>query len=196
MRRIGAIALVATLLAGCAPTYESPDDRSHARGAELERAMVEVMKEADPQPEDLDVWANYDAIRITMNVGDLTGPEIRDIVERALQTVSESRIASLPVRIQLRHDQASDAVRSMPLEWSGYDPARVERYFAAVDVWLAVLSDPDVEVEDEFSVQGSYVSVSILVFDDRDLDGYRSQLVAPLEAAGYVDPYVNVEVGE
>jgi len=192
MRRAAGIALIVGLLAGCSPVYENPDDRSHARGAELAEALANV----EPQPLDLDVWANYDSIRITMDVGDLTGPEIRDIVEPMLQVVSESRIASLPVRIQLRHDQASDATHLMPLEWMGYDPARAERYFAAVEVWLMVLADPDVQFEEDFEVQGAYVSGHILVFDDRDIAAYRAELVATLEAAGYVEPYINVEAGD
>ena len=194
IRRMAVIALVVAVLAGCAPVYETPDDRSHARGAELAEALTTALPES--LDVDLEVWANYDTIRITMDLGDLAAPEIRGIVEDTLQVVSESRIASLPVRLQLRHDQAGSATRSRPLEWMGYDPARVERYFAAVDVWLTALADPGVQFDQDFDVRSAYVSVHITVIDDRDLEAYRAELVAMLEAAGYVDPFVTVEAGE
>ena len=59
-----------------------------------------------------------------------------------------------------------------------------------------VLADPDVQFEEDFEVQGAYVSGHILVFDDRDIAAYRAELVATLEAAGYVEPYINVEAGD
>lgn len=193
IRRIVAVALVtAVLLTACAPTYETPDDRSHARGDELEEAMQKL----DPLPRNLRVFANYDAAWINMSTDDMTGPEIRDIVEQALDIFAESRIASLPLRIQISHDQASDGQKGTPLDWRGYDPERAERYYTAMDVWLSVLDDPNLQLDDEFVVQGAYVFARILVFDARDIAAYRAEVVATLEAAGYVDPGIYVELGE
>lgn len=197
MRRIAAVALiVAVVLAGCAPSYESADDRSHARGDELGESIQKALETVDPAPTDLRVNANFGSAWVSMRTGDMTGPEIRAVVDKVLQAFSESRIASLPFRIEISHDQAGDGIASTPLQWRGYDPERAERYFTGMDVWLSVLADPQLQLDDEFSVQGGYVSGRILVFDDRDLDAYRAEVVAQLEGAGYVDPGISVERGD
>lgn len=197
LARVAAIALIATvLLTACAPTYETPDDRSQARGAELGEAITLAMEKIDPAPGNLRVFANYDAAWVTMSTGDMTAPEVRNVIEQVLQTFSESRIASLPFRMEISHEQAGGGIASTPLDFWGYDPERAERYFTGMDVWLSVIADPDLQLDEEFRVQGGYVFATILVFDDRDLDAYRAEIVATLEAAGYVDPGVYVESGE
>lgn len=197
LARVIALALAAgVLLTGCAPTYETPDDRSHARGDELEVAITEALENVNPQPTDVRVFANYDSAWVTMRTGDMTGTEVRAVIERVLEAFSESRIASLPFRIEVSHDQAGDGMKSTPLDFWGYDPEHIERYFTGMDVWLSVLDDPDLQLDEEFRVQAGYVFARILVFDDRDIEAYRAEVVATLEAAGYVDPGIYVELGE
>jgi hypothetical protein len=62
----------------------------------------------------------------------------------------------------------------------------------AVQVWLEVLADAGVEVDDRFEVQAAYVFGSIEVFDDRDLDAYRTEILGTLEQACYTDPSIEV----
>ena len=82
--------------------------------------------------------------------------------------------------------------QSATLDWRGYDPARAERYFGAVQLWLNVLADPGVQFNEVFDVQAAYVYGSISVFDDRDLETYRAELMDALEKAGYTDPLIVV----
>ncbi|WP_291055391.1 hypothetical protein [Herbiconiux sp.] len=186
-RRLAAVAVVAVLLlSGCTPRYDTPDDRSQAFGD----AVAETLSDVEPQPAELRVRGSYDGITLDARLGDLSSSDTLRFIEEALPLVGDSPLGALPIRLVLSHDDARSGVGGM--EWLGYDPARSERYFSAVQLWLDVLADPGVQVEERFEVQAAFVSGSIEVFDGRDLDAYRSELVGVLEQAGYVDPSISV----
>lgn len=185
MRRTAAVIGLATfLLAGCSPTYSSPDDRSHARG----QAVLEQILTIDPQPRDVSVYGRFDGIGMTVSLSDMSFEASRDFLEQSLAVIGDSPLGKLPVSIQLHHASARDAPQ--PLKWLGFDPARSDRYFAAVEVWMTVLADAQAEFDGEFSVQASRVVGTVVVSDDRDLSVFRSELVSVLEAAGYTDPSI------
>lgn len=186
-RRFAALALGALiLLSGCAPTYATPDERSEARGD----AIAEALAQLEPHPEEFRVDGSYDGVGIIADLGDLSFDETREFLEGALTAVDESPLGSLPVTFDLSH--SAEATPSQHLKWWGYDPARSERYFAAVEVWLSVLADPGVRFEDEFSVAAPYVFGMVLVLDDRDIVAYREGLADILEEGGYFEPGIYV----
>jgi hypothetical protein len=190
-RRAAAIAVIgALLLSGCAQQYDTPDDRSRAFG----EAVGESLQDVEPQPDTLRVRGDFDGITVEASLGAMSFSETREFIEGALPVVEDSPLGSLPIRILLGHEAARSG--SGGLEWRGYDPARSDRYFAAVQLWLDVLADPEVRVKERFDVQAAYVFGTVEVFDDRDLDAYRDELVAALEQAGYVDPSLTVVAGK
>lgn len=191
MRRALAVAVgTIILLAGCAPTYSDPDDRSHERGD----AVAEQILALTPQPSDVLVYGRYSGIGMTATLGDMSFADTRDFLEQSLDVIGDSPLGRLPVTITLGHASARD--NSTPLKWLGYDPARADRYFAAVRLWMDVLADPETAFDDEFTVRADRAYGTVVVYDDRDLEAYRAELVAALEAAGYVEPGISVVAGE
>ena len=186
-RRLVAVAAVAVLLlSGCTQRYDSPDDRSHAAGD----AVAESLRDIEPQPAELRTRGGFDGITLDARLEDMSASETRAFLEGALPVVAESPLGTMPIRIVLSHDGARSGSGS--LEWRGYDPARAERYFAAVQLWLDVLADPGVRVEEKFDVQAAYVFGSVEVLDDRDVEAYRAELHGALEKAGYTAPSLRV----
>ncbi|WP_440708726.1 hypothetical protein [Herbiconiux sp. YIM B11900] len=186
-RRLVVVAVVAVLLlSGCTPRYDTPDDRSQAFGD----AVAETLRDVEPQPAELRVRGSSDGITLDARLGDLSSSDTRRFIEEALPLVGDSPLGALPVRLVLSHDDVRSGAGG--LEWLGYDPARSDRYFSAVQLWLDVLADPGVRVGERFEVQAAYVSGTVEVFDGRDLEAYRSELVGVLEQAGYVDPSITV----
>jgi hypothetical protein len=192
-RRLAAIAVVAVLLlSGCTQRYDSPDERAEAFGHEV----AESLKDVEPRPADLQVRGNFDGIVLEAQLDQMSFSETRDFIEAALPVVEDSPLGALPVRIILTHEGSLSheglPSGSVSMEWRGYDPVRSERYFAAVQLWLDVLADPEVQFKEKFDVEAAYVYGAIEVFDGRDLDAYRAELVGVLEQAGYTDPRILV----
>lgn len=186
-RRTATAALVAVLfLTGCTQQYETPDDRSHAFGADVS----ETIRQLDPLPTHLRVRGGFGGIVIEAYLDRMSYDEVRRFVEGALAAVDDSPLGSLPVRLMLSHESAQPD--SGTLEWRGYDPARAERYFGAVQLWLDALADPGVRVEEWFSVRAADVTGTISVLDGRDVDAYRAELVGALELAGFPSPSLSV----
>ncbi|MFB2554612.1 hypothetical protein [Herbiconiux liangxiaofengii] len=187
-RRLAAVGVVAVLLlSGCTQRYDTPDDRSNVFGAEVDESIHDL----EVQPSNVRVTGSFDGIRMEAYLDQMSFAETREFIEAALPVIQDSPLGAMPVRIVLGHKAARSD--SGTLEWNGYDPERAERYFAAVQLWLDVLDDPGVEVDEKFEVRAAYVFATVVVFDDRDLDAYRAELVGALEQAGYVDPSITVK---
>ena len=192
-RRLAALAVVAVLLlSGCTQRYDSPDERSEAFGDEV----AEKLKDIVPESAGLEVRGSFDGIVLESYIGEMSFAETRDFIETALPVIEDSPLGALPVRIVLTHE-GSLGREGLPsgsntMEWRGYDPARSERYFAAVQLWLDVLADPGVQFKEKFDFEAAYVYGAVQVFDGRDLDTYRAELVGVLEQAGYTDPRILV----
>lgn len=196
-RRIAAIAaaaaVAALLLTGCAPQYATPDERSES----FAEPVAEAVNELDSAPEDVQVRSSFDGIVLEARLGDMSYAETRAFIEQALPIVEESPLGTMPVRLLLSHTQQGSGQQgavagSTTLEWRGYDPARADRYFAAVQVWLDTLADPGVQFDETFQVQAAAVFGDISVVDGRDLDAYSAEITAQLEKAGYVEPRIIV----
>ncbi|KQM57530.1 hypothetical protein [Agreia sp. Leaf210] len=192
-RRLATIAVVAVLLlSGCAQGYDSAEERARASAEELAESLRDVA------PESIGVGAtgSLEGVWVSARLDQTSFAETRDFLEDALPVVEDSPLGSLPIHVSLVYEGGASR-EGMPsgsatLDWRGYDPARAERYFGAVQLWLNVLADPGVQFNEVFDVQAAYVYGSISVFDDRDLETYRAELVDALEKAGYTDPLIVV----
>lgn len=183
-----AAAAVVLLLSGCAPSYSTPDERSHARGKVVSDQILAI----EPQPRDVVVHGRYDGIGMSVSLGDMSFADTRSFVEQSLTIATASPLGALPIQMTFHHSSVRPA-RGQQLKWWGYDPARADRYYGAMQMWLDVLADTGTEFESDLTVQAVRVYGKILVFDDRDLDAYRAEIDATLTAAGYVNPGVVIE---
>lgn len=186
-RRVAAAAAVAALLlTGCAPQYATPDERSGS----FAEPVAEKVKELDPQPDEVRVRSGFDGITVEAYLDDMSYSDTREFIEGVLPIVEDSPLGAMPVRLLLGHAKEGQDTASGTLEWLGYDPARSDRYFAAVEVWLDILADAGVQFDDRFQVQAAYVFGEIRVLDGRDIDAYSAEVIAKLEQAGYVEPSI------
>lgn len=189
MRRGAAIAILAVLLlSGCTQRYDSPDDRSEAFGD----AVAEQLRDVDTTPDDLRVYGGFDGIVFDAFLDRRSFAETRAFIESARSAADDSPLGDLPVRFVLSHRDTGQGTGT--LEWRGYDPARSDRYYAALRLWLDVLADPGVQIKEKFEVEAATVFASVEVSDGRGLEAYRTQLVEAFQAAGFPEPRVEVEV--
>ena len=184
---LAGLALVGTLLlSGCAPQYTDPDDRSASFGA----AVAAELKDLQPHPDEVRVRGDYDGISLDIQLGDMSFDDSRAFIESALPIIQDSPLGAMPVRFVLSHEATPSGGGG--LEWRGYDPARADRYFGALQLWFDILADPGVKVDEPFQLEAAKVWGSITVLDGRDPDLYRADLLARLAQIGYADPYLAV----